>query len=142
MQISEKVRQFLGEPRNVVVAGIRRNGEPHLSPNWFFFDGERFYVSTMRSRIKYRLFTTDPRAVLLIDDSTGLRYVRVPVTVEVREDLPAQLARFRAIWEKMGAAVPPDPEFLALLQSEDRVLLAMTPNGPPRTWTSRGLDGG
>ena len=33
---------FLAEPRNVVVAGIRRDGRPHLSPNWFVWDGQCF----------------------------------------------------------------------------------------------------
>ena len=140
MAATEKVKAFLAERRNVVVAGIRRNGEPHLSPNWFFFDGDKFYVSTTRNRVKYGVFTGNPRAVLLIDDSTGFRYVRVPVTVEIREDLPAELPRFRAIREKMGVAVPADSEFLAWLESEGRVLLAMTPDGPPDTWTIHGLD--
>lgn len=140
MAATEKVTAFLAEPRNIVIAGIRRNGEPHLSPNWFYFDGERFYVSTMRSRAKFRVFNRNPRAVLLVDDSTGSRYVRVPVTVEVREDLAAQLSRFRAIREKMGAPVPSDAEFLAWLESEGRVLLAMTPDGSQDTWTIHGLD--
>ncbi len=34
-----------GPGRNVIVAGIRRDGRPHLSPNWFYWDGQRFYVS-------------------------------------------------------------------------------------------------
>jgi uncharacterized pyridoxamine 5'-phosphate oxidase family protein len=140
MAASEKLEAFLGERRNVIVAGIRRNGEPHLSPNWFYFDGERFYVSTTRDRAKYTIFRNDPRGVVLVDDSTGLRHVRVPVTVEVREDLREQLPRFRAIREKMGVAVPADAEFLAGLESDGRVLLAMTPNGPQDTWTVRGLD--
>jgi PPOX class probable F420-dependent enzyme len=140
MAAPEKLTAFLAEPRNIVVAGIRRNGEPHLSPNWFHFDGERFYVSTTRVRAKHTVFRRNPRAVVLIDDSTGARYVRVPVTVEIREDLAAELPRFRAIREKMGVAVPSDAEFLAWLRSEGRVLLAMTPDGPQHTWTIHGLD--
>ena len=140
MAAPEKVKAFLAEPRNVVIAGLRRNGEPHLSPNWFYFDGERFYVSTTRARAKYRVFRRNPRAVLLVDDSTRARYVRVPVTVEIREDLTAELPRFRAIREKMGVAVPSDEEFLAWLSSEGRVLLAMTPDGPQEEWTIHGLD--
>jgi PPOX class probable F420-dependent enzyme len=140
MAATDKLHAFLGERRNIVIAGIRHNGEPHLSPNWFSWDGERFYVSTTRNRVKYRVLAGNPRAVLLIDDSTGFRYVRVPVTVEIREDLPAELPRFRAIRQKMGVAVPSDEEFLASLRSEDRVLLAMTPDGPPETWTIHGLD--
>ena len=134
------VGSFLAEPRNVIVAGIRKDGRPHLSPNWFLWDGEKFYVSTTRGRAKYRVFTSNPRGVVLIDDSTGARYVRVPVTVEVRENLPAELPRFRAIREKMSVTVPSDEEFLAWLESEGRVLLAMTPDGPPETWTVHGLD--
>jgi len=135
-----KVQAFLAERRNAVVAGVRRNGEPHLSPNWFYFDGARFSVSTTRDRAKFRIFRANPRGVVLVDDSTGFRYVRVAVTVEIREDLPAELPAFRAIREKMGVAVPSDEDFLAALQSEGRVLLAMTPDGPPDTWTIRGLD--
>jgi uncharacterized pyridoxamine 5'-phosphate oxidase family protein len=139
MTATEKLSAFLGERRNIVVAGIRRNGEPHLSPNWFSFDGEKFYVSTTRGRVKYTVFRHNPRGVVIVDDSTGFRYIRVPVTVDVREDLPAELPRFRAIREKMGVAVPSDSEFLASLESEGRVLLAMTPDGPPDTWTIHGL---
>jgi uncharacterized pyridoxamine 5'-phosphate oxidase family protein len=140
MAATEKLSAFLGERRNIILAGIRRNGEPHLSPNWFSFDGEKFYVSTTRGRAKYAIFRSNPRGVVIIDDSTGFRYVRVPVTVQVREDLAAELPRFRAIREKMGVAVPSDSEFLASLESEGRVLLAMTPDGPPDTWTIHGLD--
>jgi PPOX class probable F420-dependent enzyme len=140
MADTDKVKAFLAERRNVIVAGIRRNGEPHLSPNWFFFDGEKFYVSTTRGRAKFTIFRANPRGVVLIDDSTGYRYIRAAVTVEIREDLPAQLPAFRAIRQKMGVAVPSDEEFLASLQSEGRVLLAMTPDDSPDTWTVRGLD--
>ncbi|MGH3303075.1 MAG: pyridoxamine 5'-phosphate oxidase family protein [Streptosporangiaceae bacterium] len=105
MAAPEKVKAFLTEPRNIVIAGLRRNGEPRLSPNWFCWDGEKFYVSTTRSRAKYRVFTRNPRGVVLVDGSTGARYVRVPVTIEIREDLSAELPRFRAIREKMGVAV-------------------------------------
>jgi hypothetical protein len=26
---------FLAEPRNIIVAGVKRDGRPHLSPNLF-----------------------------------------------------------------------------------------------------------
>jgi PPOX class probable F420-dependent enzyme len=136
----DKVEAFLAEPRNVVVAGIRRDGRPHLSPNWFYWDGRRFYVSTTRGRVKYAVFSRDPRAQLLIDDPTGFRAVLVPATVEIREDLDAELPRFRAIREKHGMAVPDDAEHLRALAEEGRVLLAITPDGPPSSWTSWGLD--
>jgi PPOX class probable F420-dependent enzyme len=136
----DKIEAFLTEPRNVVVAGIRRDGRPHLSPNWFYWDGQRFYVSTTRSRVKYAIFRRDPRAQLLVDDSTGFRAALVPATAEIREDIAAELPRFRAIREKHGLAVPGDDEHLRALTAEGRVLLAFTPDGPPASWTAWGLD--
>jgi PPOX class probable F420-dependent enzyme len=140
MASSETLEEFLTEPRNVIVAGIRRDGRPHLSPNWFHWDGERFYVSTTRSRVKYAIFRRDPRTQLAIDDSSGFRAVLVSATVEIREDISAQLQHFRAIREKHGMAVPADEDHLRALTAEGRVLLAITPDGPPSTWSSWGLD--
>jgi PPOX class probable F420-dependent enzyme len=140
MASTDKLEAFLAEPRNVVVAGIRPDGRPHLSPNWFSWDGERFYVSTTRGRVKYAIFRRDPRAQLLVDDSAGFRAVLVPATVEIREDIAAELPRFQAIREKYGMAIPDDEEHLRALAAEGRVLLAITPDRPPSAWTSWGLD--
>ena len=118
MTATEQVETFLAEPRNVMVAGIRRDGRPHLSPNWFYWDGQRFYVSTTRDRVKYAIFRRDPRAQLLVDDPTG----------------------FRAIREKHGMKVLDDEVHLRSLTAEGRVLLAFTPDGPPASWTWWGLD--
>ena len=140
MASTEKIEAFLAEPRNVVVAGIRRDGRPHLSPNWFYWDGECFYVSTTRSRVKYAIFRRDPRAQLLVDDSTAFRAVLVPATAEIREDIAAELPRFRAIREKHGMPIPDDEEHLRALAAEARVLLAFAPDQPPPSWTAWGLD--
>jgi len=140
MSSPTRLQAFLSEPRNIIVAGIRKDGRPHLSPNWFFWDGGKFYVSTTRKRVKYHVFRRDPRVELLIHDATGYGYVRVSGTVEIREDVPAELARFRAIRGKHGLTVPPDDQFAAELIADDRVLLAITPSGPPSTWMAAGLD--
>jgi uncharacterized pyridoxamine 5'-phosphate oxidase family protein len=56
---------FLAEPRNVIVAGIRKDGRPHVSPNWFLWDGERFYVSTTRARAPACRMRNPPRSSLV-----------------------------------------------------------------------------
>ena len=140
MASAGKIEAFLAERRNAVVAGIRRDGRPHLSPNWFCWDGQRFYVSTTRGRVKYAIFRRDPRAQLLVDDPTGFRAVLVSATVEIREDIVAELPRFRAIREKYRMTVPGDEEHLRALAAEGRVLLAITPGQPLAEWTCWGLD--
>ena len=64
----------------------------------------------------------------------------VRATVEIREDIAAELPRFRAIREKHGMAVPDDDEHLRALTAEGRVLLAITPDGQPSGWTGWDLD--
>jgi PPOX class probable F420-dependent enzyme len=140
MTSRDKIEAFLAERRNVMVAGTRKDGRPHVTPNWYYWDGERFFVSTTRSRVKYAIFRRDPRVELVVDDSTGFRTVLVDATVEIREDLAAELSRFRAIREKHGVNVPSDDEHLQGLTKEGRVLLAITPVGPVETWTTWGLD--
>jgi PPOX class probable F420-dependent enzyme len=139
MSSSEALEAFLAEPRNVIVAGIRKDGRPHLSPNWFFWDGENFYVSTTRKRAKYNIFRRDPRAELVVDEPAGMRYVEIPAAVSIREDVPANVALFRAIREKHGRQTPADEELAAQLMADDRVLLVFTPTTPPAAWTSMNI---
>jgi len=139
MTSATTIEAFLAEPRNVIVAGIRKDGRPHVSPNWFFWDGEKFYVSTTRTRAKYHGCRRDPRVELVIDDPAGHRYIGLSGTVEVREDIPANLHLFRGIHEKHGRAIPPEDEYLAKLTGEDRVLLVITPSASPAAWTLWGF---
>ena len=133
------IEAFLAEPRNVIVAGIRKDGRPHLSPNWFLWDGERFSISITRKRVKYKILNRDPRVELVLDDSTGHRYVQVSGTAEFLEDVPANVHRFRAIRDKYGRTAPPDDVFAAELIADERVVLVITPTAPPSGWTAVGL---
>jgi PPOX class probable F420-dependent enzyme len=140
MSSGDKLEAFLAGQRNLILAGTRADGRPHLTPTWFYWDGERFYVSTTRGRAKYAIFRRDPRAQLAVDDPVGLRAVLVSATVEIRQEIAAELPRFRAIREKYGMNALSDEEHLESLITEGRVLLAITPDGPPSTWTSWGFD--
>ncbi len=131
---------FLAEPRNVVVAGVKRDGRPHLSPNWFFWDGERFFISTTRDRVKYKIFSRDPRVELIVDDATGHRYAQVSGLVEILENVPDNLPMNRAIRQKHGLTVPSDEELAASLVADNRVLLAVTPVKPVGEWSVTGVE--
>jgi len=135
MSSPTELEAFLAEPRNIIVAGVRKDGRPHVSPNWYWWDGEKFYVSTTRDRAKYKVFRRDPRVELVIDDPVGHRYVGLSGTVEVREDVPANMHFVRAIRQKHGRNVPSDDELAAELTANERVLLAITPSAPQSAWT-------
>ncbi len=141
MASADKILAFLAEPRTVILAGVRKDGRAHATPVWFLWDGERFYVSTTRDRVKYAIFKRDPRAQLLVDDdSTGSRALIVYGTVEIRDDLAAELPRFKAIKRKHGVEPADDAAYLAELTDEKRVLLAITPDGGMDSWIAMDLD--
>ena len=132
-----EIEAFLAEPRNAMVGAIRRDGRPQMTPNWFHWDGSRFYVSTTKRRRKFENFSRDPRVQLVIDDATGFRTVLVDGTVELRDDHEAVFEQFKAIRAKHGREQD-DAAFLAELKRDERVLLIITPNKPLEEWTSWG----
>jgi PPOX class probable F420-dependent enzyme len=130
---------FLAEPRNAIVAGVRADGRPHLTPNWFLWEDGRFYVSTTRDRVKYRIFRRDPRVQLVIDDVMGFRYVIVEGTAEVGEDVDGGLPYFKALRNKHGRFELDDDQLRAEMVRDGRVLLIVTPDRPQAEWQARGF---
>ena len=131
----QQIEEFLAEPRNAMVAAIRPDGRPQMTPNWFHWDGSKFYISTTKSRRKYPNFKRDPRVQLAIDDASGFKTVLIDGTVEIREDLEAQLPFFKAIRTKHGIAPTDDATMLEGLRKDDRVLLVITPDKSIDEWT-------
>ena len=136
----EQIEAFLAEPRNAMVAAIRADGRPQMTPNWFHWDGVRFYVSTTKRRRKYENFSRDARVQLAIDDATGFRTVLVDGTVEIRDDHEAVLEQFKAIRAKHSREQR-DEDLLEELRREQRILLVITPDKPIDEWTSWGPPG-
>lgn len=131
-----QLEAFLAEPRNIMVATIRRDGRPQVTPNWFYWDGTRFYVSTTKARQKYRNLLRDPRVQLVLDDCTGHRTVLVDGSAEIWEDHERGLPYFKALRAKYGRPDPSDEALRRRPAEEQRVLLVITPDKPLERWTS------
>jgi PPOX class probable F420-dependent enzyme len=71
----ERIIEFLGEPRNAIVATIRPNGMPQLSPVWFLWQTDRFVLSVGVATAKAANISRDPRISLCIDDEPVGRYL-------------------------------------------------------------------
>jgi PPOX class probable F420-dependent enzyme len=64
----DKRDAFLAGKRNAILATIQQDGSPQLTPVWYRWDGEQFWVSTTKQRAKYKNIVHDPRVSLCIDD--------------------------------------------------------------------------
>ncbi len=130
---------FLAEPRNAIIAGIRRDGRPQLTPNWFLWRDGRFFVSTTKDRAKFHVFSRDPRVQVAVDDVFGFRYVIVDGVVEIGDDVDAGLEYFRDLRTKHGRTESTDDELRAEMIRDRRVLLTITPDKPQSEWLARGF---
>jgi hypothetical protein len=64
-----KISTFLEGKRNAILATIKQDGSPQLTPVIYRWDGEQFWVSTTKDRAKYKNILRDPRVSLCIDDA-------------------------------------------------------------------------
>ncbi len=82
---AERQAEFLAGTPNVTVATIRPDGLPQLTPNWFLWTGEVFWISTAAATVKTRNLRRDPRIVLCVDDVPSGDYVQVTGTATLIE---------------------------------------------------------
>ena len=47
------VNDFLAGMKMAVMATINSDGSPHLSPNWYYYDGEQLFFVTTKERKKF-----------------------------------------------------------------------------------------
>jgi PPOX class probable F420-dependent enzyme len=78
---------FLATARIAVVTANGESGYPQVTPNWFNWDGQRLSISTTKDRLKYKIFTRDPRVTVLIyEEPMAADYLLIRGEVEIQED--------------------------------------------------------
>lgn len=81
-----RLAEFLEPSRIVMVATIGRDGVPQVTPNWYFFDGDRVAISTTKDRMKYRNLSRDPRmTVCIASEPMAQDYVTMSGPVEISD---------------------------------------------------------
>lgn len=65
----DKINTFLNGRHNAILATIKQDGSPQLTPVIYRWDGGQFWVSTTKDRAKYINIRRDPRISLCIDDA-------------------------------------------------------------------------
>ena len=59
-----------------VMATINKDGSPHLSPNWYYYDGERLSFVTTKERLKFFNLRSDDRmSVCVYEPPLASNYV-------------------------------------------------------------------
>lgn len=123
--IPEEMQDLLAQRNNAIVAVNRRSGGPQVTPVWYLWDGEVFYVSTTRDSAKYVHIQRDPAISLLVDG--GPRYIAAYGQAEI---IDAMAGDFAELALQMAAKyVPPErmEQIVKLAQEPDRVVIKLRP---------------
>ncbi len=81
-EINSDVEQFLTKQPNLILATLRRNGGPQLSPVWYVWRDGTFFISTVRSTAKWSNLVRDPHCSGIVDSPEG-QYVYVSGVAEL-----------------------------------------------------------
>jgi len=131
----DQARAVVAEQPRAVLATMRQDGTPQLSPVLVAVDGAgRLTVSTRQTAYKLRNMRRDPRVWLcVLPDGFFGRWIQVEGTVEIVE-LPEAMELLVEYYRSLSGEHDDWDEYRASMERERRVLVRIEPTraGPDR----------
>jgi PPOX class probable F420-dependent enzyme len=131
----DEARDVIREQHHAVLATMRQDGTPQMSPVAAGVDdGGRVVVSTRETAYKTRNLRRDPRAWLcVLPDGFYGRWVQVSGDVEI-VSLPDAMELLVEYYRSVAGEHPNWDEYRAAMEAEQRCVLRITPTaaGPDR----------
>jgi PPOX class probable F420-dependent enzyme len=130
----DEARTYLRDHHRAILATMRRDGTPQMSPVACAVDGSgRVVVSSRETAVKTKNLRRDPRAWLCVfpDSFFGDRFVQVEGTVTV-VSLPEAMEGLVDYYRAVAGEHPDWDDYRAAMEKEQRVLirLDLTRAGP------------
>ncbi len=126
----QEITQYLEASHIAVMATINRNGEPHLTPNWYRYNGRALTFVTRNDRLKFRNLQRDERmSVCIYDAPAASNYVVLTGTATIEDATTGGQDvwdEIRRIVARYVAAEAVDG-YVARWKTEPRVLVTVTP---------------
>jgi PPOX class probable F420-dependent enzyme len=131
----DEARDVIREQHRAVLATMRRDGTPQLSPVGVGLDDAgRIVISTRETAYKTRNLRRDPRAWLcVLPDGFYGRWIQVSGDVDI-VSLPDAMELLVDYYREVAGEHPNWDEYRAAMESERRCLVRITPSsaGPDR----------
>jgi F420H(2)-dependent biliverdin reductase len=120
------IRNRLEREKNAWLCTVRPDGSPHVTPVWFVYRSEMWWIGSGARNVKVRNVAAEPRVSLALEDGVA------PIVAEGRahirrdgfpDDIVAAFAEKYDGWD-VSAVVPPGGARVLLEIPVDRWLLA------------------
>tara|TARA_B100001013_G_C24618395_1_gene446147 strand:- start:1761 stop:2156 length:396 start_codon:yes stop_codon:yes gene_type:complete len=122
----QEIDQFLSGIKMAVMATINKDGSPHLSPNWYHYDGERLSFVTTKERLKFFNLRRDARiSVCVYEPPFASNYVVIQGRATIADG---------DIWEYARLVIKRYVEqdqvenYLERWKTQPRILVQVTPD--------------
>lgn len=116
------------QERNVWLCTLRADGSPHLTPVWFVYLGDMFWIGSGERTVKVRNVVRDPRVSLALEDGNAPVVAEGRVRVHrgvLRDDVLAAISAKYDGWDA-GLEVDPFGPRVLFEVTVDRWLLSGT----------------
>ena len=125
----EQINLFLSTPslRDAILAVNRPEGGPQLTPVWFIWDGEAFWLSIRTHSAKYRYMQRDQDISVLVDEPSSARYVLAYGRAAFLHENLRVHPVLRSMLEKYNVSNEEMEEGLDELSRPERVLVRLRP---------------
>jgi hypothetical protein len=128
----QKIREFLGSKINLQIATINKNGDPIITPVWFYYDpdNERIYVITGKTSQKAANIRRKNQVYFNLDeDAYPMRCAKGKAIANISEDPKFNVSVVRKLVLKYlgDTENPTAKQMLDNAGSSDSALIELTP---------------
>lgn len=126
----QEIAHYLDSAHIAVMATIHRSGEPHLTPNWYRYNGSVLTFVTRSDRLKFRNLQRDHRmSVCIYDAPKASNYVVISGTAAIVDASTGGPEVWNEIRQIVARYVAPEgvEDYLIRWRTEPRVLVTVTP---------------
>ena len=123
------IAAFLSGIQMAVMATINSDGSPHLSPNWYYYDGDQLFFVTTKERKKFYNLRKDQRiSVCVYEPPLASNYVVVEGAANVDDLVPTSelWKTARLVIERYVNAADVE-NYIERWKTEPRILVTITP---------------
>jgi len=140
-KLSDALREFLNGRHYATLATLTEDGSIHLTPVWYLFEDEGFFVSTAAER-KVRNILARPRASLVVDSRRkqgSELWVSASGTAEIIRGERAKEISAKILQRYLTKAGLEDPRVGPVFAAAGEVTIHLTPQSW-RSWELKGDD--
>ena len=123
------IAAFLSGIQMAVMATINSDGSPHLSPNWYYYDGDQLFFVTTKERKKFYNLRKDQRiSVCVYEPPLASNYVVVEGAANVDDLVPtSELWRTARLVIERYVNAEDVENYIERWKTEPRILVTVTP---------------